>query len=79
MSTRVVPEEYGTLEDVPPQNYHSDQRRGKWFNPILGLCNVQPSHGSARHMMQTPDHRSIEFCGSCYIEILKSQKKRNEL
>lgn len=65
MSTRVIPSEYSTLLPVPPENYG-----GATFN-VLGPCDLQPSHGRAQVMYQTPDHRAIALCCKCAVEVVK--------
>lgn len=69
MSTRVTPEEYGTLTEVPEFMHYRGRK----------LCDIQPSHGVVTKMLQTPDHRAIEVCGGCYVEIQREIRKRNEL
>lgn len=69
MSTRVTPEEYHTLQQVPPANYTFYGR-----NPSF-RCDVQPAHGSAVTFMQTPDHRAIALCAACEREVKQAKAK----
>lgn len=77
MSTRVTPEEYGTLKVA---------QRSLPDGIGFGLCDTQPSHGMATVMMVTPDQRAIHICGTCESFINEIQRnlqvierKRNEL
>lgn len=66
----MVPEEYHTLTIVPAIMHGM---------PGQIRCEVQPGHGAAIHLLETPDHRTIELCGECFTQIQKDNRKRNEL
>jgi hypothetical protein len=71
MSTSVTREEWATLTEVPRALYKSHPMTGG--EECHFRCDVEPSHGSAVVLMQTPDHRAIALCHDCLNQVKLEQ------
>lgn len=73
MSTRVTREEWYGLVEVPSRMYKPYPMTNT--GPCVFRCDVEPSHGLAAVLMQTPDHRAIALCGKCRLEVRRIQSR----
>lgn len=62
MSTRVTPDEWGSLRVAQRPSLGC----GK-----MGVCDIEPLHGAAHVLLATLDNRALSPCDGCYEEIRK--------